>query len=54
MPLFGCVTTGEIWRSLQLMRTPNDHYLIAIDRESYYLDQIPTILGILHYIAIVA
>lgn len=54
LPLFGCVTAGEIWRFLQLMRTPNDHYLIAIDRESYYLDQLPTILGILHYIAIVA
>lgn len=39
-PVFGCVTTGEIWQFLQL-----DGAVAALDRRRYYLDDVAGILG---------
>ena len=39
-PVFGCVTTGEVWQFLQL-----DRSVAAIDRRRYYLDDVAGILG---------
>lgn len=39
--LYGCVTTGSIWRFLKLVDKT-----IYVDNSEYYLDQLPKILGI--------
>ena len=40
LPVYGCVTTGETWQFLQLA----DH-AVVLDRDRYYLDNVPRILG---------
>ena len=40
--IYGAVTTGEVWRFLQL--TNRD---LCIDSETHYIDNLPSILGIL-------
>ena len=39
--IYGCVTTGSIWKFLQLTEK-----MIRLDEKEYYLDQIPKILGL--------
>ena len=39
--IYGCVTTGSIWRFLQLIDNT-----IYVDSFEYYLDQLPKILGV--------
>jgi hypothetical protein len=39
--IYGCVTTGSIWRFLKL-----ENNTISLDSTEYYLDQLPKILGI--------
>ncbi|MCK4493822.1 MAG: hypothetical protein KAU26_07180 [Methylococcales bacterium] len=39
--VYGCVTTGSIWRFIQLINN-----VIYVDSQEYYLDQLPKILGI--------
>jgi hypothetical protein len=39
--IYGCVTTGSIWRFLQLSDST-----VYVDSVEYYLDQLPKILGI--------
>ncbi len=39
-PVFGCVTTGEVWQFLQLVEGT-----AAIDRRRYYLDNVEGILA---------
>lgn len=39
--IYGCVTTGSIWRFLRL-----EGNVISLDSSEYYLDQLPKILGI--------
>jgi hypothetical protein len=39
-PLFGCVTTGEVWQFLQLVEE-----IAVIDRRRYYLDDVEGILA---------
>lgn len=41
MPVYGCVTTGEVWQFLGLERS-----VASIDHRRYYLDDLPGILGI--------
>jgi hypothetical protein len=43
--IFGCVTTGDVWRFLKLA----DNNL-TIDVDIYYLDRVPVILGVLQII----
>ncbi len=43
--IFGCVTTGIVWRFLKL--TSND---LIIDADVYYLDDVPLLLGVLQKI----
>jgi hypothetical protein len=43
--IYGAVTTGEVWRFLQM--TDRD---LCIDSETHYLDNLPSILGILQQI----
>ena len=43
--IYGAVTTGEVWRFLQL--TDRD---LCIDSETHYLDNLPSILGVLQQI----
>jgi hypothetical protein len=43
--IFGCVTTGIVWRFLKL--TSND---LIIDADVYYLDNVPLLLGVLQKI----
>jgi hypothetical protein len=43
--IYGCVTTGDVWRFLRL----RDRVLL-IDSEVHYLDNLPVILGILQII----
>jgi hypothetical protein len=43
--IFGCVTTGDVWRFLKLA----DNNL-TIDADIYYLDRVPVILGVLQII----
>ena len=39
--VYGCVTTGSVWRFMQLIDN-----VIYVDSQEYYLDQLPKILGI--------
>jgi hypothetical protein len=43
--IFGCVTTGDVWRFLKLQNKA-----LTIDSEVHYLDNLPIILGILQMI----
>ena len=40
--IYGAVTTGEIWRFLQLVGNQ-----VAIDLSNFYIQDVPNILGIL-------
>lgn len=44
-PIFGCVTFGEVWKFLKL-----EENVLYIDSETYYLNDVPKILGILQMI----
>ncbi len=44
-PIFGCVTTGEVWQFLELTGDS-----AAIDRRRYYLDDVGGILGVIQAI----
>ncbi len=44
--VFGCVTSGSVWRFLKLEETE-----LSIDQQEYYLRDVPKILGILVSIA---
>jgi hypothetical protein len=41
-PVFGCVTTGEVWQFLRLSAQD-----LALDDRRYYLDNLPLVLGAL-------
>lgn len=43
--VYGIVTTGDVWKFLSLKGTD-----IKIDRETYYLDRIERLLGVLWYV----
>lgn len=43
--IYGCAVTGDIWKFLKLEKDK-----VYIDIESYYLTELPKILGIFHYI----
>jgi len=45
IPLFGCVTTGEIWQFLKLREA-----VVLIDENRYYLDDIGSILAAIQFI----
>lgn len=45
IPIFGCVTTGEIWQFLKLSDS-----LISMDEKRYYLDNIGSILSVIQSI----
>src|SRR5437660_457508 len=45
-PVYGAVTTGSVWRFLQL-----DGAVVSIDRTEYYLHQLGKVLGILRSMA---
>ena len=40
-PVFGCVTTGEIWQFLQLATS-----VVSLDERRYYLDDVGSILAV--------
>jgi hypothetical protein len=44
-PIFGCVTFGEVWKFMKL-----DGHTVFIDSETYYLNDVPKILGVLQMI----
>lgn len=44
--VFGCVTTGEVWQFLRMHGTE-----IQIDRERYYIDNLPGLLSVFQGIA---
>jgi hypothetical protein len=44
-PVYGCVTTGEVWQFLELTGTT-----AAIDQRRYYLDDVRGILGVIQAI----
>jgi hypothetical protein len=46
-PLYGCVSTGTIWKFIQLKGTE-----LLIDLEEYYIDNLQRIFGILTHIAL--
>jgi hypothetical protein len=48
-PLYGCVTTGSLWRFLRLSDTT-----VTVDRIEYTLDRVEKILGILTHMATAA
>lgn len=39
--IYGCVTTGEVWQFLKL-----EQQTVYMDRDRYYINALPTILGI--------
>lgn len=41
--LYGCVTTGEAWQFLKFHGTQ-----LTIDSERYYINELPSVLGVLH------
>jgi len=43
--VYGAVTTGDIWKFLSLTGAN-----VAIDRETYYLDRIERLLGVLYHV----
>lgn len=46
MPIYGCITNGELWKFLKLT-----HADLTIDLEAYPLEPIDRLLGILLYLA---
>ena len=44
-PLFGCVTTGEVWQFLKLAGSE-----VLMDRRRYYFDNLDSILGVIRAI----
>ena len=46
-PIYGCVTTGELWQFLRL----DDHFL-SIDPERIYIKELERLLGLLVHIAL--
>jgi hypothetical protein len=44
-PMYGCVTSGELWQFLRL-----DGTVLTVDRSRYYLDNVGLILGVLRRI----
>jgi hypothetical protein len=45
IPIFGCVTTGEIWQFLRLTDS-----VVSMDEQRYYLDNIGIILAVVQHI----
>ena len=43
--VYGAVTTGDIWKFLTLTGTD-----VRVDRETYYLDRLPRLLGVLYHV----
>lgn len=43
--IYGCAVTGDVWKFLRL-----EGNRLVIDRKSYYLNELPKILGIFHQI----
>lgn len=46
-PIYGCVTTGELWRFLRLSGG-----VVTFDEPQYLIDQLDRLLGILAYICV--
>lgn len=44
-PIFGCVTTGEIWQFLKLQKS-----VVSMDERRYYLDDVGSILAVIQRI----
>ncbi|MBU7586324.1 MAG: hypothetical protein KAF91_26255 [Nostoc sp. TH1S01] len=44
-PVYGCVTTGEVWQFLQLSQK-----IAFLDQQRYYLDNVGAILAIVQAI----
>jgi len=44
-PIYGCITTGEVWQFLKL-----EGATASIDTRRYYLDSLPEILGVFLHI----
>ncbi|MFO1424733.1 MAG: hypothetical protein U1F70_14000 [Candidatus Competibacteraceae bacterium] len=45
LPVFGCVTTGEIWQFLRLKES-----VVSMDERRYYLDDVGSILAVIQLI----
>ncbi len=45
VPVYGCITSGEVWQFLQL-----SHTVAFIDEQRYYLDNVGAILAVIHNI----
>ncbi|TAE17896.1 MAG: hypothetical protein EAZ95_05680 [Bacteroidetes bacterium] len=43
--VYGCAVTGDVWKFLKLEKGK-----ITLDIENYYLNELPKLLGIFHYI----
>lgn len=43
--IYGCAVTGGEWKFLRLEKSQ-----IFIDNDTYYLDNLPKILGVFHHI----
>lgn len=43
--IFGCVTTGEDWQFMKL-----ENSIITFDKKRYYINEVESILGVLHQI----
>lgn len=43
--VYGCAVTGDVWKFLKLEKGK-----ITLDTENYYLNELPKLLGIFHYI----
>lgn len=46
-PIYGCVTTGEVWKFLRLSGG-----LVTFDQPQYLIDQLDRLLGILSFICV--
>jgi hypothetical protein len=44
-PIYGCITTGEIWCFLRL-----ENKSLTIDSDRYYIDSLPNVLGVMKHI----
>lgn len=44
-PIYGCITTGEIWCFLRLLDKS-----LSIDSDRYYIDSLPNVLGVIKHI----
>lgn len=43
--IYGCAVTGDVWKFLRL-----ENNTLIVDTSTYYLNQLPKIMGIFHYI----